>query len=86
MVYEKLCENGIEADFSIFPGSRAHGGLPMALDVPHRVKFDSDLSLIEFPMSVGATFSNGSLGLVADITVYCLVQYYAMHFSHDLTS
>lgn len=48
-----LIENGIEADFSIFPGLRSHGGLPTALDVPHRITFDNEKSLIEFPMSVG---------------------------------
>ena len=45
---KKLCENGIEADFSIFLALA-----PMVVclwhDVPHRVKFDSDLSLMNFP-------------------------------------
>ena len=55
--FEVLCELGIEIDSSVFPASRAHGGMPK-YDVaqPSLLKYNG-IQLKEFPISTASIFN-----------------------------
>jgi polysaccharide deacetylase family protein (PEP-CTERM system associated) len=60
--FEILAEAGITIDCSIFPASRAHGGLPtISLSEPFKLYISNDVFLKEFPMS---TYRIGPLRVV----------------------
>lgn len=48
---EILAEHGIEYDCSIFPGYHHRYGMPRAPRFPHRICFNGNGSLVEFPVS-----------------------------------
>lgn len=58
-----LADNGIEFDFSIYPGDRAHGGFRTDMNEPYKIMFGGGLSIIEMPMSVGRLFGKLDVGL-----------------------
>lgn len=57
-----LAEEGIEYDFSIYPGRRAHGGIQSAGALPRRLEFDDHLCLIEMPVSVAQAIPKWDVG------------------------
>ena len=77
--FEILINNGITHDCSVFPASRAHGGIPSyKLAIPSRLLYNG-LELQEFPINTTTILFNDwiySGGGYFRLTPYNLIKYY----------
>tara|TARA_B100000242_G_scaffold294242_1_gene275680 strand:- start:367 stop:1215 length:849 start_codon:yes stop_codon:yes gene_type:complete len=86
--FEVLINNGITHDCSVFPASRAHGGIPSyKLAIPSRLIYNG-LELKEFPINTTKLFFNDwiySGGGYFRLTPYNLIKYWSSKSDYIMT-
>ena len=86
--FEVLINNGITHDCSVFPASRAHGGIPSyKLAIPSRLTYNG-LELKEFPINTTKLFFNDwiySGGGYFRLTPYNLIKYWSSKSDYIMT-
>ena len=87
-VFELLAQNGITHDSSIFPASRAHGGMPkFKYAVPSKLIING-LEIKEFPINTTSIFGKKwiySGGGYFRLTPYQLVKYWSKNDKYIMT-
>ena len=87
--FEVLINNGITHDCSVFPASRAHGGIPSyKLAIPSRLTYNG-LELKEFPINTTKLLFNNdwiySGGGYFRLTPYNLIKYWSSKSDYIMT-
>ena len=86
--FEVLINNGITHDCSVFPASRAHGGIPSyKLAIPSRIIYNG-LELKEFPINTTKLLFNDwiySGGGYFRLTPYNLIKYWSSKTDYIMT-
>ena len=87
-VFELLCQNGITHDSSIFPASRAHGGMPKFKHAIPSKLIINGLEIKEFPINTTSIFGKKwvySGGGYFRLTPYQLVKYWSKKDQYVMT-
>lgn len=87
-VFELLCQNGITHDSSIFPASRAHGGMPKFKHAVPSKLIINGLEIKEFPINTRSIFGKKwvySGGGYFRLTPYQLVKYWSKKDQYIMT-
>tara|TARA_B100001769_G_C22112478_1_gene602320 strand:- start:2834 stop:3682 length:849 start_codon:yes stop_codon:yes gene_type:complete len=86
--FEVLIDKGITHDCSVFPASRAHGGIPSyRLAIPSKLKYNG-LELKEFPINTTKFFTKNwifSGGGYFRLTPYNLIKYWTSKSEYVMT-